>query len=111
EVKALVRAYRAYLNAFRLAPDDSETVGHLWRLAGSIGNYHDYALASAAAAAPPPAAEVTEPAPTGNSEEIAVDLEDDVDDEGEIETAARASASDGETQVTDAARDGAAWRP
>ena len=39
EVKDLVRAFRAYLNAFRLAPDDSEIVGHLWRLAGLIGRY------------------------------------------------------------------------
>ena len=40
EVKDLVRAFRAYLNAFRLAPDDEEIVGHLWRLATSIGRYH-----------------------------------------------------------------------
>ncbi len=39
EVKDLVRAFRAYLNAFRLAPDDEEIVAHLWRLATSIGRY------------------------------------------------------------------------
>jgi tetratricopeptide (TPR) repeat protein len=39
EVKDLVRAFRAYLNAFRLAPDDEELVGHLWRLAARIGRY------------------------------------------------------------------------
>ena len=39
EVKDLVRAFRAYLNAFRLAPDDDEIVGHLWRLAARIGRY------------------------------------------------------------------------
>ncbi len=39
EVKDLVRAFRAYLNAFRLAPDDEEIVAHLWRLAGEIGRY------------------------------------------------------------------------
>ncbi len=39
EVKDLVRAFRAYLNAFRLAPDDEEVVGHLWRLAAEIGRY------------------------------------------------------------------------
>ncbi|HEX2660055.1 MAG TPA: tetratricopeptide repeat protein, partial [Polyangia bacterium] len=39
EVKDLVRAFRAYLNAFRLAPDDAEIVGHLWRLAARIGRY------------------------------------------------------------------------
>src|SRR6185369_13796223 len=50
EVKDLVRAFRAYLNAFRLAPDDSEIVGHLWRLATTIGTYRDHAVATAAAA-------------------------------------------------------------
>ena len=39
EVKDLVRAFRAYLNAFRLAPEDPEIVGHLWRLATRIGRY------------------------------------------------------------------------
>jgi tetratricopeptide (TPR) repeat protein len=53
EVKDLVRAFRAYLNAFRLAPDDEEIVGHLWRLATEIGSYE------------PPAAE----APAGEAEE------------------------------------------
>ena len=37
--KDLVRAFRAYLNAFRLAPEDEEIVGHLWRLAELIGSY------------------------------------------------------------------------
>lgn len=39
EVKDLVRAFRAYLNAFRLSPDDGEIVANLWRLAGTIGRY------------------------------------------------------------------------
>ena len=39
KLKDRVRAFRAYLNAFRLAPDDSEIVGHLWRLAGLIGAF------------------------------------------------------------------------
>ena len=39
EVKDLVRAFRAYLNAFRLAPEDPEIIGHLWRLASRIGRY------------------------------------------------------------------------
>jgi tetratricopeptide (TPR) repeat protein len=41
EVKDLVRAFRAYLNAFRLAPDDDEITAHLWRLATLIGRYDD----------------------------------------------------------------------
>ena len=49
EVKDLVRAFRAYLNAFRLAPDDDEIVGHLWRLATSIGTYAAAAAAQSAA--------------------------------------------------------------
>lgn len=36
-LKDRVRAFRAYLNAFRLAPDDADIVSHLWRLAGLIG--------------------------------------------------------------------------
>ena len=39
EVKDLVRAFHAYLNAFRLSPDDPEIVGHLWRLAALITRY------------------------------------------------------------------------
>jgi tetratricopeptide (TPR) repeat protein len=34
-----VRAFRAYLNAFRLVPEDQEVLGHLWRLAREIGEY------------------------------------------------------------------------
>jgi golgin subfamily B member 1 len=36
-LKDRVRAFRAYLNAFRLAPDDSQIIAHLWRLASLIG--------------------------------------------------------------------------
>jgi len=43
EVKDLIRAFRAYLNAFRLAPEDPEVVGHLWRLAARIGRYESAA--------------------------------------------------------------------
>lgn len=43
EVKDLVRAFRAYLNAFRLAPEDPEVVGHLWRLAARISRYESAA--------------------------------------------------------------------
>jgi len=39
EVKDLVRAFRAYLNALRLAPEDADVTGHLWRLAALIGRY------------------------------------------------------------------------
>src|SRR6185503_18343034 len=39
EVKDPIRAFRAYLNAFRLAPEDAEITGHLWRLAALIGRY------------------------------------------------------------------------
>ena len=79
EVKDLVRAFRAYLNAFRLAPDDDDIVGHLWRLAARIGRYDkfaaDEAAAALAAAAVPGATVITE-APAGESEEIPVELDD-----------------------------------
>ena len=39
EVKDNVRAFRAYLNAFRLAPEDADIVRHLWRLAEAIGSF------------------------------------------------------------------------
>src|SRR5204863_2144099 len=73
EVKDLVRAFRAYLNAFRLAPDDSEIVGHLWRLATGIGNYHDYRAAALAATAAARAAG-TAPGATDDEEDIDVDV-------------------------------------
>ncbi|MCG5055911.1 MAG: tetratricopeptide repeat protein [Myxococcales bacterium] len=38
-VKDRVRAFRAYLNAFRLDSTDEEIVGHLWRLCGLIGRF------------------------------------------------------------------------
>lgn len=53
EVKDLVRAFRAYLNAFRLAPEDDEITAHLWRLATAIGRYDDGAPEAKAAAAEP----------------------------------------------------------
>jgi tetratricopeptide (TPR) repeat protein len=117
EVKDLVRAFRAYLNAFRLAPDDSEIVAHLWRLATRIGNYHDYRAAQLAAAvpAPAPAVEVTPPpelrpaetaetaaGASSDEEDIAVDV-DEVSDADEIEPAAAASSANGEARHADAA--------
>ncbi len=70
EVKDLVRAFRAYLNAFRLAPDDAEIVAHLWRLAALIGRYE---IPSAVKTPAPVVAQVIE----GDvSDEIAVDVDD-----------------------------------
>ncbi len=37
----VVRAFRTHISAFILSPDDEETVGHLWRLARTIGHYTD----------------------------------------------------------------------
>jgi tetratricopeptide (TPR) repeat protein len=115
EVKDLVRAFRAYLNAFRLAPDDDEIVGHLWRLAKSIGNYNDYRASVRAAAAAATASVTPAPEPVvaavpaeaateaagqadGDDEDIAVD----VDDISDIEPAP-ASAANGEARHADAA--------
>ncbi|HEX3695474.1 MAG TPA: tetratricopeptide repeat protein [Polyangia bacterium] len=82
EVKDLVRAFRAYLNAFRLAPDDPEITGHLWRLAAAIGRFE--IMEPATAAAPTPAPVAAHPAP------VDVDLDDlhvaeSVDDSGALE--------------------------
>ena len=41
KVKDRVRAFRAYLNAFRLAPEDGEIAGNLWRLGALIGRYQE----------------------------------------------------------------------
>ncbi|HVU50723.1 MAG TPA: hypothetical protein VHL80_08545, partial [Polyangia bacterium] len=58
EVKDLVRAFRAYLNAFRLAPEDDEITGHLWRLAALIGRYDGAPEPAKAAGAEKPEAAV-----------------------------------------------------
>ena len=58
EVKDLVRAFRAYLNAFRLAPNNTEITSHLWRLAALIGRY-DGAAPKTTPEAPPRAVEET----------------------------------------------------
>jgi tetratricopeptide (TPR) repeat protein len=34
-----VRAFRTYLNAFRLSPEDDDLIAHLWRLATKISRY------------------------------------------------------------------------
>jgi tetratricopeptide (TPR) repeat protein len=89
EVKDLVRAFRAYLNAFRLAPDDEEIVAHLWRLATSIGRYHgeDDSAPALVETAPSPvegADAETRTSANGVSEaesEMAADDEEDNDDE------------------------------
>ena len=40
KIKDDVRAFRAYLGAFRLAPDEQAITDCLWRLAEKIGSYH-----------------------------------------------------------------------
>jgi tetratricopeptide (TPR) repeat protein len=88
EVKDLVRAFRAYLNAFRLAPDDSEIVGHLWRLAANIGSYRAAAAAKAAAA--------RAAAAEASDDDIAVELEDIEPEASE----ASAADADADAQLT-----------
>jgi tetratricopeptide (TPR) repeat protein len=111
EVKDLIRAFRAYLNAFRLAPDDSEIVAHLWRLAANIGNYREYRAAAAAAAlpeaAPVTAAPAVEASADGTAEGATSDEDEDisveVDEVEEIDAPASASASNGEARHAEAA--------
>jgi tetratricopeptide (TPR) repeat protein len=68
-----VRAFRTYLNAFRLSPDDEDLITHLWRLANKIGRYKvevgDRPL-STVAVSPPSIQEIT--------------AEYDLDEEGSI---------------------------
>jgi tetratricopeptide (TPR) repeat protein len=39
KIKDDIRAFRAYLGAFRLSPEDQDIIDCLWRLAEKIGNY------------------------------------------------------------------------
>lgn len=113
EVKDLVRAFRAYLNAFRLAPDDEEITGHLWRLAARIGRYDTPAVAptteaQAAREAPAqaPAVEATPaPEPGTTSEATAAapaadspaeEAEDDADFTVEVEDIQSEATADGD---------------
>jgi tetratricopeptide (TPR) repeat protein len=59
KVKDDVRAFRAFLGAFRLAPDDEEISENLWRLAEKIRHY-----TTAAAATRPPQSESLPPSET-----------------------------------------------
>jgi tetratricopeptide (TPR) repeat protein len=69
KVKDRVRAFRAYLNAFRLAPEDEEIAANLWRLGFLIGRYEEAEPQSA------PAAALAEPQETTSESEVAeVDL-------------------------------------
>jgi tetratricopeptide (TPR) repeat protein len=43
KVKDRLRAFRAYLNAFRLSPENDAVVSNLWRLARAIGRYSEEA--------------------------------------------------------------------
>lgn len=86
-----VRAFHAYLNAFRLAPDDAEIIGHLWRLARSIGRYDTAAAPAAArpaevvrAAEAPAESEAEALSPDASTEALeALDIEDLEEGEGE----------------------------
>ncbi len=84
KVQDRVRAFRAYLNAFRLAPEDEEIGANLWRLATLIGTYRD---AETAPATPPAAEAAAEPAkeePTAEERSATPTLEYD-EVTGEIE--------------------------
>jgi tetratricopeptide (TPR) repeat protein len=89
DVKDLVRAFRAYLNAFRLDPSDAEIVGHLWRLAALIGRY-----GVAPVPAPMPA-----PAHAETAEEHEEEHEEAAQQEAAQQEAAEQEADDGELSV------------
>ena len=65
KVRDRVRAFRAYLNAFRLAPEDEEIAANLWRLGFLIGRYAEAGPARAAAPA-----ESRGPSPDGESTDV-----------------------------------------
>lgn len=84
-----VRAFHAYLNAFRLAPEDEVIAGHLWRLAEAIGKYH--------APAPPPAPPTEEPAE--------LEVEPEPESEQTLEAVAGADGGAAAGAATEAATD------
>jgi tetratricopeptide (TPR) repeat protein len=90
EVKDLVRAFRAYLNAFRLAPDDDEITGHLWRLAALIGRYDGGPAEPKVAAAASDAVE----APATDEAEATVDAEASIESEAPASDADQADAAE-----------------
>jgi len=65
KLKDDVRAFRAYLGAFRLGPDEQGIIDNLWRLAEKIGRYETVAVATPKprAAAKAAATVVIEPGP------------------------------------------------
>jgi len=97
EVKDLVRAFRAYLNAFRLVPEDEQIVGHLWRLAGAIGHYGDVAPVKSAGAAPNPT-EISASALIEEPAEVTIDDDDVIaaEESGPLETEGEEAAAAGE---------------
>ncbi|HVZ75168.1 MAG TPA: tetratricopeptide repeat protein [Polyangia bacterium] len=101
EVKDLVRAFRAYLNAFRLAPDDDEILAHLWRLAAEIGRYEGAPPLEAPKveeAKPEAVVEATTDAEAEGDagEDVAVDVEDDA-----VESEVRADAATEDAEAED----------
>jgi tetratricopeptide (TPR) repeat protein len=92
EVKDLVRAFRAYLNAFRLAPDDEDIVAHLWRLAAEIGRYDRPAIEE-----PAPAREEEPPAQSDAEIEAAEEAQSEpttAETDAEVEAEAEAEAEE-----------------
>ena len=84
--------------------DDDDIVGHLWRLAALIGRYDKFAADEAAAAIAAATAVVgataqTE-APTGESEEIAVELDDAEADVTPAPVSAEAADADADVVAT-----------
>jgi len=116
EVKDLVRAFRAYLNAFRLAPEDAEIVGHLWRLAARIGRYEsaapvpvraqealkalDEGPATPRVAASDPDATMMDASPLGLSQGLNPDATMNLDDVVSQLDATPVEAADAETEET-----------
>src|SRR6185436_13148592 len=109
EVKDLVRAFRAYLNAFRLAPHDDEITEHLWRLAALIGTYE--------VAAPAKVEEKAAEAEETEAEESEVEageadiVESKAAEDGDEEEDGKAAAAEAEKTILDTAETTAQEEP
>ena len=102
EVKDPIRAFRAYLNAFRLAPEDAEITGHLWRLAALIGRYEPAPAISAKVARRLDALdEDTEIAEATDGEGVQglVGQDDQLDDENDGEGTSEMDAADADADA------------
>jgi tetratricopeptide (TPR) repeat protein len=71
-----LRAFRAYLRAFMLSPEDEVIRGHLWRLARLVGDIDEQAIEINVAPKPPPVPAAPKGKKPRRDETLEVDLEE-----------------------------------